>query len=126
MLAVQDEGFDPSLAGLFASHPPAEIVPLLAAIAADVRPETLRIELPLMAQADLQRPAPPHRRPTLLIWGQHDARSPVNIAHQFHQAIPDSTLVVIDGAGHLSHLERPDQVNQAMRTFCRAHSSRSG
>lgn len=27
MLAVQDEGFDPSLAGIFASHPPAEIVP---------------------------------------------------------------------------------------------------
>ena len=37
--------------------------------------------------------------PTLLIWGRRDERSPLSVAHQFHEAIPDSTLVVIEDAG---------------------------
>jgi pimeloyl-ACP methyl ester carboxylesterase len=47
-------------------------------------------------------PRPHHRDllpriavPTLLIWGELDARSSLNVAHQFEQAIPDTTLVVI-------------------------------
>jgi pimeloyl-ACP methyl ester carboxylesterase len=38
MLAAADHSFDPTLPGLFASDPPAEFVPLLDAMAADVRP----------------------------------------------------------------------------------------
>ena len=34
-------------------------------------------------------------------------------------------LVVIKGAGHVSNLERPEQFNQAVREFCRAHSHRA-
>ena len=30
-------------------------------------------------------------------------------------------LVVLGGTGHVSNLERPEQVNQALREFCRAH-----
>lgn len=126
MLSAEDEVFDPTPPGLFAHDPPAEFVPLLAAIAADVRPDTLRIQLPIMALADLSDLLPQIAVPTLLIWGRHDARSPLNVAHQFHEAIPDSTLAVIDDAGHLSHLERPEEVNQAVREFCRAHPSGSG
>jgi pimeloyl-ACP methyl ester carboxylesterase len=55
------------------------------------------------------------------VWGDSDVRSPLNVARQFQETIPDTHLVVIDGAGHLSHLERPDQVNHAMRQFCRAN-----
>jgi pimeloyl-ACP methyl ester carboxylesterase len=39
MLAAADHLFDPTLPGLFAGDPPAEFVPLLEAMAADVRPE---------------------------------------------------------------------------------------
>jgi pimeloyl-ACP methyl ester carboxylesterase len=45
--------------------------------------------------------------PTLLIWGERDARSPPGAARQFEHAIPDAKLVVISGAGHISNLERP-------------------
>jgi pimeloyl-ACP methyl ester carboxylesterase len=126
MLSVKEQVFDPTLPGLFANDPPAEYVPLLTAIAADVRPDTLRHELAIMARTDLRDLLPRIAVPTLLIWGRHDARSPLSVAHQFHEAIPDSTLVVIDDAGHLSHLERPEQVNQAVREFCRAHPSIAG
>ena len=37
--------------------------------------------------------------PTLLIWGELDARSPLGVARQFEPAIPDTELVVIPGAG---------------------------
>jgi pimeloyl-ACP methyl ester carboxylesterase len=123
MLAAPDEQFDPTLPGLFAADPPPEFVPLLAAIAADVRPATLRRQLAIMAETDLSDLLPHIAVPTLLIWGHVDARSPLTVAHQFQEAITDTHLVVIEGAGHMSNLERPEQVNDAVRAFCRAHAS---
>lgn len=123
MLAAHRERFDPALPGLFANAPPAEYVPLLAAIAADVRPATLARELVIMAETDLSEQLRHVRVPTLLIWGRSDVRSPLTVAHQFEEAIADTELVVIEGAGHLSNLDRPERVNDAVREFCRAHAT---
>ena len=125
MLAAPADEFKPTTPGLFASGPPTEFLPLLGQMDADVRPESIRTMLPLMADADqrdlLQRIAVP----TLLIWGELDTRSPITVAHQFEQAIPDTRLVVIPGAGHMSNLEQPERFNDVVREFCRAHSLRS-
>jgi pimeloyl-ACP methyl ester carboxylesterase len=121
MLASPHEDFDPTLPGLFAGDPPAKYLPLLAAIAADVRTATLGHQLDIMAETDLSGLLPHISVPTLLIWGQLDARSPLSVARQFEEAIPDTQLVTIEGAGHMSGLERPDRVNDAVREFCRAH-----
>ena len=75
----------------------------------------------VMAEADQRDLLPRIAVPTLLIWGELDARSPLSVARQFEQAIPDTKLVVIPGAGHVSNLERPEQFNEAVREFCRAH-----
>jgi pimeloyl-ACP methyl ester carboxylesterase len=124
MLAVPDHLFDPTLAGLFAGDPPTEFVPLLGTMAADVRPDSMRAALLVMAETD-QRDLLPHIAvPTLLIWGELDARSPVSVAHQFEHAIPSAKLVVISDAGHVSNLEQPELFNDAVREFCRAHSPR--
>jgi pimeloyl-ACP methyl ester carboxylesterase len=77
-----------------------------------------------MAEADQRDLLPRIAVPTLLIWGDRDARSPLSIARQFEQAIPASKLVVIPGAGHVSNLERPEPFNDAVREFCRAHGAR--
>lgn len=122
MLAAPTESFDPTLPGLFAGDPPAQFVPLLSAISADVRPATLGRQLLLMAEADHRDLMPRITVPTLLVWGQSDARSPLSVARQFDEAIPDTELVVIEGAGHLSNLEQPERVIQAVRQFCRAHA----
>ena len=74
-----------------------------------------------MAETDLSDLLPHIAVPTLLIWGRHDARSPLRVARQFEGAIPDPTLVVIEGAGHMSNLEQPERVNDAVREFCRRH-----
>lgn len=124
MLAGPAEEFDPTLPGLFAGDPPAEFVPLLTAIAADVRRDTLRTQLALMAETDHRDLLPRIAVPTLLIWGELDARSPLKVARRFETAIPNSTLVVLAGCGHTSNLERPRQFNEAVRGFCRAHPPR--
>lgn len=122
MLAAPAAAFDPRLPGLFAGEPPTEFIPLLEHIAAAVRPGTLEAQLLLMAQADQRDLLPRIAAPVLLIWGEQDARSTLRVAHQFEQAIPDAKLVVIPGAGHVCNLERPEEFNDAVREFCRAHS----
>jgi pimeloyl-ACP methyl ester carboxylesterase len=121
MLAAPAAAFDPTLPGLFAVGPPAEFAGLMAEIAAAVRPQSLRTQTSVMAAADQRDLLPRVAVPTLLIWGELDARSPLEVARQFEQAIPDTTLVVLPGAGHLSNLERPGAFNDSVRAFCRAH-----
>jgi pimeloyl-ACP methyl ester carboxylesterase len=120
-LAAPAEEFDPTPPGLFAVNPPPEFVPLLKEIFAAVRRESLRTLLLVMPEADQRDLLPRIDAPTLLIWGELDARSPLTVAHQFDQAIPDTKLILIPGAGHLSNLEQPQRFNQAVREFCRAH-----
>jgi pimeloyl-ACP methyl ester carboxylesterase len=121
VLAAPVAEFDPTPPGLFAGGPPAEFVPLLEEMAAAVRPESLRTQLAVMAAADQRDLLPRIAAPTLLIWGELDVRSPLGVARQFEHAIPDTKLVVIPQAGHVSNLEQPEHVNRAVREFCRAH-----
>ena len=122
MLAAPPEEFDPTLPGLFAGDPPEEFIPLLEAMSAAVRPEALGAQLLLMAEADERDLLPHIAVPTLLVWGQRDVRSPLSVARQFEEAIPDTTLVVVPDAGHVSNLEQPQRFNTAVREFCRAHA----
>jgi pimeloyl-ACP methyl ester carboxylesterase len=121
MLAAPPAAFGP-LPGLFAGDPPTEFLPLLEQISAAVRPDGLRTQLSVMAKADQRDLLPRIAVPTLLIWGELDARSPLSVAEQFEQAIPDTKLVVLPGAGHVSNLEQPERFNEAVREFCRVHS----
>ena len=125
MLAAPQSEFDPTLPGLFAGDPPAQFVGLLAEIAADVRPESLRLQLQLMAETDQRDLLPRITVPTLLVWGEQDVRSPLGVARAFEEAIPDARLVVIPNSGHVSNLEQPERFNQAVREFCRAHAGRT-
>ena len=122
MLAAPAAEFDPTLPGLFAGEPPPEFVSLLEMIARDVRPRSLETQLLVMAEADQRDLLPSIAVPTLLIWGELDVRSPLSVAHQFEQAIPNAELVVIAGCGHSTNLEAPEQLNAAVRHFCRTHS----
>jgi len=121
MLAAPDGEFDPTLPGLFAAGPPAEYVPLLTEIADAVRPASLRTQLSVMAETDQRDLLPRISVPTLLIWGELDARSPLDVGRRFEQAIPEARLVVIPDCGHFCNLERPEPFNDAVRRFCHAH-----
>jgi pimeloyl-ACP methyl ester carboxylesterase len=124
-IAAPAAELDEYLPGLFAGDPPAELVPLLREMAAAVRPESLMTALSAMAaDADQRDLLPRIDVPTLLIWGELDARSPLGVARQLERAIPNAELVVIPDCGHVSNLERPGRFNDAVRAFCRAHPPR--
>jgi pimeloyl-ACP methyl ester carboxylesterase len=124
VLAAPTGRFDSAFPGLFAGDPPPQFLSLLDEMAADVRRESMQTALRVMAAADQRDLLSRVAVPTLLIWGESDARSPLSVARQFEQAIDDATLVVLPGAGHMSNLEQPEQFNTAVREFCRAHSPR--
>jgi pimeloyl-ACP methyl ester carboxylesterase len=117
------ERYDPP--GLFAGDPPTEFVGLLEEMTSAVRPESLSAQLSVMAHADQRDLLPRIAVPSLLIWGDSDARSPLSVARQFQEAIPNAELVVIPGAGHVSNLEQPGLFNDAVRRFCREHPPKS-
>ena len=61
------------------------------------------------------------RAPTLLLWGEDDRRSPVDIAKRIHAVMPDAELAIIPRAGHMSNMEQPATFNLHVRRFCAKH-----
>lgn len=57
------------------------------------------------------------RVPTLVLVGDRDVITPVDLSTELVDLIPDARLDVISGAGHLTNLERPDAFNRAVEQF---------
>lgn len=53
--------------------------------------------------------------PTLIIGATADVSTPPEQARSLHQAVPNSHLEVLQQAGHLSNLERPQAFNRLLR-----------
>ena len=77
MFAAPTQEFDPTLPGLLADDPPAETVALLEEMATDVRPESMKTQLSVLAETDQRDLLPGIEVPALLVWGEQDARSPL-------------------------------------------------
>jgi pimeloyl-ACP methyl ester carboxylesterase len=60
------------------------------------------------------------RTPTLVVVGEHDKPDFRAIAEQLAREIPGARLEVIEGAGHLPPLERPDETAALVRSFIAA------
>ena len=52
--------------------------------------------------------------PVLVVWGRDDAWIPVDRGHRLHELIPDSTLTVVENAGHLIQLDQPEALTAAL------------
>ena len=105
------------LPGLLSPAAPAALRAELAAIMSDFHPSGYRTMARAVAEADETGRLGSIRVPTLLVWGEADARSPLGIAEELRDAIPGAELVVIPGAGHVSSLEQPAPFNAAVRRF---------
>ena len=57
--------------------------------------------------------------PTLILVGAEDAITPPADAEAMRAKIAGSRLTVLDGAGHLSNVERPEEFNRALLEFLR-------
>lgn len=68
---------------------------------------------------DLRPVAARVQRPTLLIWGDQDTDTPLWQGQALEQIIPDAGLVVYQGAGHYSYLERLTDATRVIDYFYR-------
>jgi pimeloyl-ACP methyl ester carboxylesterase len=59
------------------------------------------------------------RAPTLILWGENDAITPLSMARAFQRDIVGSRLEIIKRCGHLPPLERPDEFVAAVTSFLR-------
>lgn len=60
-----------------------------------------------------------HPRPVLVVWGRQDEGAPFAGSAALLEAMPRATLVPVDSAGHLPHLDQPDLVVPAVVDFLR-------
>jgi pimeloyl-ACP methyl ester carboxylesterase len=55
-----------------------------------------------------------YQGPSLILCGRQDGLCPVSRHELMHDLMPNSTLCVIEGAGHLPTLEQPETTNAAL------------
>lgn len=115
-----DEFVDTWIPSLFSPDAPPEVVRGYAEVMASAfHGHGVRPMLHAMAEANLRSVLPTIAVPTLLLYGELDARSPRSVAEEMRDAIPGSTLEVLPRAGHMGNLETPDAFADVVRRFCR-------
>jgi len=105
--------------GLFTESAPAELIDEVVAIMSDFHAAGVRSMATAFAEADLRDVLPRINVPTLLLYGDADRRSPLNVGQDLHARIPTSRLVVMHGVGHQSNIEAAERFNTEVRSFLR-------
>lgn len=77
----------------------------------------MRPTLVRLVNSDLREHMPNVKAPTLLIWGADDTDTPVAAAREMERLIPDAGLVLLEGAGHFSYLDKPQRFARIVSHF---------
>ncbi len=77
----------------------------------------LRQQRAIMSRSDLRPMLPSIACPTLVLCGRQDQLTPLDRSQEMAEAIPGARLVILDSCGHLSTMERPDEVAAALRDW---------
>src|SRR4051812_2113141 len=82
-----------------------------------IDPAAYRIGAEAVWLADQRDRAHEIRVPTLVIVGDQDLVTPVDLSNELLDLIPDARMRVIRGAGHLGNLEKPAEFNAIVEEF---------
>jgi pimeloyl-ACP methyl ester carboxylesterase len=102
---------------MFSPAAPAAMRAQALELMSGVRPGGNLTMLRAMAEADLRDVLPRVDVPTLVLHGEADARSPLQVGVELHERIAGSRLVVLPGVGHASNLEAAATFNSEVRRF---------
>jgi pimeloyl-ACP methyl ester carboxylesterase len=87
-------------------------------MAMDTGPDAfIRQQTALINRVDSRKRLAEVTCPSLVLVGEDDRLTPLEVSQEIHQCIPGSELAVIEGSGHLSTLEEPDAVTAVLRDF---------
>lgn len=90
----------------------------IMAMAGDVGAKAFqRQQRALIARPDSRDFLPHITCPTLIISGEQDVLTPPKVHHEMAALIPGAVYHQIAGCGHLSPMERPDEVTRLMQDF---------
>jgi pimeloyl-ACP methyl ester carboxylesterase len=78
--------------------------------------------LVMAVNEDQKEELPLIKQDTLLIWGDLDDATPIGDAKIMEEKIPEAALVVLEGTGHYSFLEKPQQFRGVIRSYLGADS----
>ncbi len=79
-----------------------------------------RAAIKCLADFDQEEALAEIHTPTLLIAGEKDPVAPPRVMQRMAGVMPDARLEVLEGSGHLVHLERPDAFNRLLGDFLKA------
>lgn len=71
----------------------------------------------LLGDVDVRAHLPGLRIPVAIVVGEEDYATPVEMARQMHDAIPQSTLTVLPRARHLTPIEHPEVIASELRAL---------
>jgi pimeloyl-ACP methyl ester carboxylesterase len=77
----------------------------------------VRQQTAILSRPDSRPLLPEISCPTLVLCGREDNLTPPELAQEMADAIPNSRLIIVERAGHLSTLEQPAPVTKAMRDW---------
>ena len=86
---------------------------------ARIDPAAYRIGAEAVWLADQRDRARDIRVPTLVLCGSEDKVTPPALSIELAQLIPEARYEAIEGAGHITNLERPDEFNRLVEQFIR-------
>jgi 3-oxoadipate enol-lactonase len=82
-----------------------------------IDPAAYRIGAEAVWLADQRDRAQEIEVPALVLVGDQDLVTPVDLSNELVDLIPDARMQVIVGAGHLSNIEKPAEFNQIVESF---------
>ncbi len=96
----------------------AEIVDRVRQMMVETKPEGAAAALKAMGERNDQTDLLSRIvAPTLILVGRDDVITPVKDSESMHRVIEGSHLEVIEGAGHVSNVEQPEQFNRVLLNF---------
>ena len=112
-----DEYLETIPVGCFYRKTPKEIVEDYVEEVQKVEPEVSYIDFSICNEFDVMDKIDSIRVPCLIICGNADKLTPIKYSQFFNEKIRNSTLSVIQNAGHMVMLEKPELVNQNISLF---------
>jgi 3-oxoadipate enol-lactonase len=110
-----DERLAAVISGLVGPDCPKEIRDYMVESMRAVPKATLDAACNALVHHDTRTRLPELHVPTVVGVGEYDTETPLAYSELLASLIPDALLVVIPGAGHLSNLEAPQQINDVLR-----------
>lgn len=99
------------------THTPPTLLSMVATDFLRAGPQTIWKAAWELRDNDIQPKLAAIQAPTLVVWGEHDKLTPLDIGHTLAEIVPNAKLLIIKKCGHTPMWECPDIFNQVVLDF---------